>query len=130
MNIKNNQLYSPWHIALEPDSDYMLQDVIVPLIAFDEVSISKLLNTKQLKVDTVKGNENAYLIMYDGEGSHPYREIMIWKCQSRNDELNICNMELKDSAIIKYAWQNYLLPKDSNAKYIPPRDFLFMVEKG
>ena len=118
-----------WHVALEPGTTRM-QDVIVADIEVNDLeTITFLLATNQLKGKVFETERGGYLLMYGGEYERPFPSIIIWKLQIQEDESIIKNMQMEDAWILKHVWREWLMPEETDAKYVPPKQFLVM-ERG
>ena len=118
-----------WHVALEPGTTRM-QDVIVADIEVNDLeTITFLLATNQLKGKVFETERGGYMLMYGGEYERPFPSIIIWKLQIQEDESFIENMQMEDAWILKHVWREWLMPGETDAEYVPPKQFLVM-ERG
>ena len=118
-----------WHVALEPGTTRM-QDVIVADIEVNDLeTITFLLATNQLKGKVFETERGGYMLMYGGEYERPFPSIIIWKLQIQEDESIIKNMQMEDAWILKHVWREWLMPEETDAEYVPPKQFLVM-ERG
>ena len=118
-----------WHVALEPGTTRM-QDVIVADIEVNDLeTITFLLATNQLKGKVFETERGGYMLMYGGEYERPFPSIIIWKLQIQEDESFIENMQMEDAWILKHVWREWLMPEETDAEYVPPKQFLVM-ERG
>ena len=115
-----------WHVALEPGTTRM-QDVIVADIQVDDFeTITFLLRTNQLKGKVFETERGGYMLMYGGECERPFPSIIIWKLRISEDESFIENMQMEDAWILKHVWRWWLMPEETEAEYVPPKQFLVM----
>ena len=115
-----------WHVALEPGTTRM-QDVIVADIEVNDLeTITFLLATNQLKGKVFETERGGYMLMYGGEYERPFPSIIIWKLQIQEDESIIKNMQMEDAWILKHVWREWLMPEETDAEYVPPKQFLVM----
>ena len=118
-----------WHVALEPGTTRM-QDVIVADIQVDDLeTIAFLLRTNQLKGKVFETERGGYMLMYGGEYERTFPSVIIWKLRISEDESFIENMQMEDAWILKHVWREWLMPKETDAEYFPPKQFLVM-ERG
>ena len=115
-----------WHVALEPGTTRM-QDVIVADIEVNDLeTITFLLATNQLKGKVFETERGGYLLMYGGEYERPFPSIIIWKLQIKEDESFIENMQIEDAWILEHVWREWLMPEETDAEYVSPKQFLVM----
>ena len=118
-----------WHVALEPGTTRM-QDVIVADIEVNDLeTITFLLATNQLKGKVFETERGGYLLMYGGESERPFPSIIIWKLQIKEEESFIENMQMEDAWILEHVWREWLMPEETDAEYVPPKQFLVMERK-
>ena len=125
---KEGEVYKAWHVALEPGSSE-LQDVIIPRIPFDDLEmIGLLLETDHVKAKPVETEDGGYLLLYDGKCGRPYPSVMIWRyiTDENTDENLITDMEFRDSEIIEYVWDNYLMEEGHDQEFTRPGYFILM----
>ena len=118
-----------WHVALEPGTTRM-QDVIVADIEVNDLeTITFLLRTNQLKGKVFETERGGYMLMYGGEYERPFPSIIIWKLQIKEDESFIKDMQMEDAWILKHVWWEWLMPEETDAEYILPKQF-WVMERG
>ena len=115
-----------WHVALEPGTTRM-QDVIVADIEVDDFqTINYLLSTKHLKGKVYEMERGNYLLMYGGEYGRPVPSLMLWKLEVAEDGDTIVDMTMEDAWILEHVWRQWLMPEETDARYVPPKQFLVM----
>lgn len=115
-----------WHVALEPGTAKM-QDVIVTSISIGDLEmISSLLSTVNPKAQDIETEDGGFLLMYGGEYERPYPSVMIWRYRDGDETAVIEDMQMKDAWILEHIWRCMLMPEDTDAEFIPPKQFLIM----
>lgn len=115
-----------WYVALEPGTTKM-QDVILAELRVDDFeTICMLLSTNHLKGKVLDTEAGSYLLMYGGEYERPYPSIMIWRAEISAESNTIVDMRHEDTWIVEYVWREWLMPEETDAEYVPPKQFLVM----
>lgn len=118
-----------WHVALKPGTTEM-QDVILADLDIDDFeTFGYLLSTSHLKGKVLESERGNYLLMYGGEYERPYPSIMIWRVEITEDENTVVDMRQEDGWIVKYVWREWLMPEETDAEYVPPKQMLVMQRK-
>ena len=118
-----------WHVALEPGTTRM-QDVILVNLAVDDFeTIAFLLSTSHLKGKVFETGRGGYLLMYGGEYKRPYPSVMIWRVEASEEESIIVDMRQEDGWKLKHVWREWLMSEKTDAKYVPPKQFLGIQKK-
>lgn len=118
-----------WHVALQPGTTEM-QDVILADVDVDDFeTIGTLLSASVLKRQVIETERGSYLLICDGEYKRPYPSVMIWRAETTGEERTIADMRQEDSWIVKYIWREWLMPKETDAEYIPPNQFLVLMRQ-
>jgi len=116
-----------WHVALEPGTSRMQDVILVNLDANDFETIGSLLLTSVLKSQVVETEQGGYLLITDGEHERPYPSVMIWRLELSEGKCVVADMRPEDGGILKYVWREWLMPEETDAEYIPPKQFLVMM---
>ncbi len=115
-----------WHVALEPGTTRM-QDVIQADLAVNDFeTICCLLATDHLKGKDIETERGNFLFMYGGEYERPYPGVMIWRFETAEEGNIIKDIRYEDSWVLQHLWREWLMPEETDAEYIPPKQFLVM----
>ena len=116
-----------WHVALEPGTTKM-QDVIIADLRVDDFeTICLVLSTYHLKGKVLETERGDYLLMYGGEYERPYPSVMIWRAEISEEANTIVDMRQEDSWVVQHVWREWLMPEETDAEYIPPKQFLLIM---
>ena len=115
-----------WHVALEPGTTRMQGVIVADISVNDFETIGMLLSTTHLKGKDIETEKASYLLMYGGEYERPYPSIIIWRFENVDENSIIKDMRHEDAWIVKYVWREWLMPKDAQAEYVPPEQFIVM----
>ena len=118
-----------WHTALKPGTTEMQDVILADVDPNDYETIGTLLSTNILTSRVIETEQGSYLLISDGECERPYPSVMIWRVEASREEINIVDMRQKDGWIIKHVWQEWLMPEETDAEYVPPSQFLLMMRK-
>ena len=116
-----------WHVALKPGTTEMQDVILADVDPNDFETIGTLLSTNILVSRVIETEQSSYLLFSDGEGERPYPSVMIWRVEDYGEEINIVDMRQEDGWIIKHVWREWLMPEETDAEYIPPKQFLLMM---
>ena len=118
-----------WHVALEPGTT-KLQDVIIAKIAIAEYdTLCLLLGSRHLVGKQYGDEKGGYVLLHAAEYERPYPSIMIWRFRKVGEEKFIEDMRQEDAWVLEHIWRNWLMPEETDAEYVPPKQFLVM-ERG
>ena len=117
-----------WHVALEPGTTKMQDVMVASVVANDFGLLSALLSTNNLKGKVFEFGEVGYMIVYGGEYSRPFPSVIIWRPSITEDESFIEDMRAEDGWIVKHVWREWLMPEETDAKYVPPKQFIVMAD--
>lgn len=118
-----------WHVALNPGTTEMQDVILTDVDPNDYETIGTLLSTNILVSRVIETEQSNYLLISDGKCERPYPSVMIWRVEDSGEEINIVNMRQEDGWIIKHVWREWLMPEETDAKYVPPEQFLLMMRQ-
>ena len=115
-----------WHVALEPGTTKM-QDVIIAKLAIDDFdTISFLLSSNDLRGRVFEEERGGYGLVYGGEYKKPYPSVIVWRFRNTEDGSIVENMQPGDAWVLEEIWRWWLMPEETDAEYVPPKQFLVM----
>ena len=115
-----------WHVALKPGTSRMQDIILANLDVNDFETIGTLLSTSILKSQVIETRLGSYLLMCDGEYERPYPSVMIWRLEIFEGKRIVADMRQEDGWIVEHIWRKWLMPKGTDAEYVPPNQFLVM----
>ena len=117
---------SVWHVALEPGTTRMQDVILANLNAGDFETIGFLFLTDHLEGKVFETERGCYLLMYGGEYERPFPIVMIWRIEISDEESTIVDMRQEDGWILEHVWRGWLMPEETDAEYVPPKQFLVL----
>jgi len=118
-----------WHVALKPGTTEMQDVILADVDPNDYETIGTLLSTNILTSRVIETEQSSYLLISDGECERPYPSVMIWRTEITEERNAIVDMKQEDTWIMEYVWQEWLMPEETDAEYVPPSQFLVMMRQ-